>query len=101
MSRREKIESLLQDSPEDVFLNYALAMELIKESEISKAREVFAKVRKLDADYVPAYFQEAQALAQENEIDEARFILEKGIEVARRTGDNHALGEMTDFAETL
>ena len=101
MSRREKIESLLQESPEDVFLNYALAMELIKESEISMAREVFAKVRKLDPDYVPAYFQEAQALSQADEIDEARVILQIGIEVARRTGDDHALGEMTEFAETL
>ncbi len=101
MSRRAKIESLLQDSPEDVFLNYAYAMEFIKESEIESAREIFAKVRKLDPDYVPAYFQEAQMLGQEDLIDEAKQILASGIDVARRTGDDHALGEMTEFMETL
>ena len=101
MSRREKMESMLQDSPEDVFLNYAFAMELAKEGEIQEARAAFAKVRTLQPEYVPAYFQEAQMLAQDDQINEAREILEIGIKVAQETGDDHALGEMTEFAETL
>ena len=101
MSKREKIESMLQDSPDDVFLNYAFAMELAKESNIEEARAAFDKVRKLDPNYVPAYFQEGQMLAQEDEIDAARSILEAGIKVARSVGDDHALGEMTEYLESL
>lgn len=101
MSRIEKMEQLLSDTPEDVFLNYAYGMELFKESRIQEAITAFAKVRELDSNYVPAYFQQGQMLAQEGRIEEARAILTEGIEVAKKTGDDHALGEMTEYLETL
>ena len=101
MSRIEKIEAMLQESPEDLFLNYAYAMELAKEMEVPRAQAAFARVREINADYVPAYFQEGQMLAQDDQIDEARSILQQGITVARNTGDDHALGEMTEYLETL
>ncbi|WP_417847171.1 tetratricopeptide repeat protein [Thalassoglobus sp.] len=92
---------MLQESPEDIFLNYAYAMELLKEDEIELAQKAFAKVRELNPDYVPAYFQEAQMLSQDDRIEEARSLLESGIKVARKTGDDHALGEMTEYMENL
>lgn len=101
MTRREKIEQRLQEDPQDVFLNYSYAMELAKAGEIAEARERFAIVRSIDADYVPAYFQEAQMLASEGNNNEARRIVTEGIEVARRVGDSHALGEMTEFRDGL
>lgn len=101
MSRRDQIEALLLESPEDVFLNYAYAMELSKKAEIEQARLIFAKVRNLAPDYVPAYFQEGQMLAQQDQLDEARQILAEGIRMARHTGDSHAFGEMTEFLESL
>jgi hypothetical protein len=38
MSRREKIEAMLAEEPQDVFLRYSLAMELDKEGD----HDVFA-----------------------------------------------------------
>ncbi|MEW4489308.1 hypothetical protein AB1L42_14595 [Thalassoglobus sp. JC818] len=101
MNRLKKIEEMLQDSPDDLFLNYAYAMELAKESEIEEAQRTFAKVRGINPDYVPAYFQEAQMLAAEDQTGEARTLLQNGIEVAKKIGDSHALGEMTEFLENL
>jgi predicted Zn-dependent protease len=101
MSRREKIEQMLRESPEDVFLNYSHAMELAKAEEVPAARTTFARVRELDPDYVSAYFQEGQMLARAGETQAAREILKQGIDVARRIGDDHALGEMSEFLETL
>lgn len=101
MSRLDKITSMLAESPDDVFLNYAYAMELFKESQTEEALAAFARVREIDTNYVPAYFQPGQMLAQEGRIEEAQSILQAGIKVARETGDDHALGEMTEYLETL
>ncbi len=101
MSRLEKVQAMLKENPDDIFLNYAIAMEFSKEDQIVLAQAAFKKVRKLDPNYVPAYFQEGQMLAQDDQIPEAQAILKEGIDVAKRTGDNHALGEMTEFLDTL
>lgn len=92
---------MLAESPDDVFLHYSLAMELRKSGEVEQGREAFAKVREIDPDYVPAYFQEGQLLAEADQRDAAAEILKQGIAVAQRVGDDHALGEMREFLETL
>ncbi len=52
-------------------------------------------------DYVPAYFMKGQTLARGERDEEARDTLLAGVEVATRTGDSHAAGEMSGFLETL
>lgn len=101
MSRLAKIEERLRVTPDDVFLNYSHAMELAKEDNLAPCRTAFARLRALDPDYVPAYFQEAQILARHGETSAARCIIQDGIAVARRVNDTHALREMTEFLESL
>ena len=101
MSRRRRIEELLEADPQDVFLKYALAKELASEGNVSAALAAFDRVIGEHPDYVPAYFQKAQTLASEGEIDPARDALRQGIAVAQRVGDAHAAGEMTAFLDTL
>lgn len=101
MSRRQHIEQLLADDPNDVFLKYALAKELISEGNTSAALAAFDRVIAEHPDYVPAYFQKGQTLAAEGESEAARSVLERGIDVAKQVGDRHAEGEMTAFLEML
>ena len=101
MSRRHQIEELLRADPEDVFLKYALAKELVAEKDIPAALAAFDRVLRGHPDYVPAYFQKAQTLASEGDAGAARVTLQSGIEVARRVGDTHAAGEMSAFLDTL
>lgn len=101
MSRREQIEGLLKDDPDDTFLNYALAKEFVSEGDVASGITAFDRVLSLNPDYVPAYFQKAQALAGEGETEAARDVLAIGIEVAQRVGDSHAAGEMTAYLDTL
>ena len=101
MSKLEKIQAMLAESPDDLFLRYSLAMELRKTGDVDRAREAFAKVREIDPDYVPAYFQEGQLLAEAEQRDAAEKILQQGINVAQRVGDDHALEEMREFLEML
>jgi tetratricopeptide (TPR) repeat protein len=101
MSRRRQIEELLQADPGDVFLKYALAKELVSEGDVPAALAAFDRVIAEHPEYVPAYFQKGQTLAAEGETESAREVLTRGVEVARRVGDAHALGEMTAFLDTL
>jgi tetratricopeptide (TPR) repeat protein len=101
MPRRDQIEAMLKDDPDDTFLNYALAKELVSEGDVGAGIAAFDRVLGLNSDYVPAYFQKAQALSGEGETEAARDVLIRGIEVAQRVGDSHAAGEMTAFLDTL
>ncbi|MDA7950460.1 MAG: hypothetical protein MPJ24_03145 [Pirellulaceae bacterium] len=100
-TRRENIESMLVDDPNDTFLQYALAMELEKEKEHEKSLTILDKLSKGSPPYVPAFFMAGQQLAKLGRVNEARTFLREGIEVARSVNDLHAAGEMADFLASL
>lgn len=101
MSRKEKIEAMLADDPDDQFLRYSLAMELEKESEHDRSLQLYSGLMADDPPYVAAFFMKAQQLARLDRIEEARTALRSGIETARTQGDAHAAGEMSEFLATL
>ncbi len=94
MSRRSKLEGLLEKSPDDVFLNFALAMELAKEGLTDQAVARFDRVIALDAQYIPAHFQKGSTLLAAHRRPEAKAALTRGIETALAHGDPHAAEEM-------
>ncbi len=101
MSRREKLEQMLERQPDDPFLYYGLAMELIKEGEIEAALERFDRTLSIDAGYVAAYFHKANTLVGEGRIEDARATLHMGIEAARQKQDTHAEGELQGLLDSL
>jgi tetratricopeptide (TPR) repeat protein len=101
VSRLDQIEKLLAAEPQDLFLNFSLAMEYVKLGRPDDAIAQFARVIELDGDYVAAYFQQANTLVAMNRVEDARASLNAGIEAARRIGDDHAVGEMSDALALL
>ena len=101
MPTRQQLEQLLQSDPDDVFLQYALAKARVSEGDLEGGLDQFQFVIDHHPDYVPAYFQKAQALAENERPDEARVIVTMGIHVARKVGDRHAESEMIEFLEAL
>lgn len=100
-SRREKIEALLADEPDDAFLRYSLAMELDKEGDHEASLAGLRSLMENSPPYVPAFFMAAQQLVRLGRIEEARSSLRSGIDEARRQGDGHAAGEMSDMLAGL
>ena len=100
-TRRAKIEAMLADEPADQFLRYSLAMELDKEAEHEASLSHFAALQRDSTPYVPAFFMAAQQLARLERIEDARAVLRMGIDEARRQGDGHAAGEMSEFLAGL
>lgn len=100
-SRREKIETLLQDDPHDPFLRYSLALELDKEGRHDESLTGLAQLAAGVPPYIPAFFMAGQQLVRLGRIEEARTALRDGIEAARTAGDLHAAGEMGELLATL
>ncbi len=100
-SRREKLETMLQSSPDDLFLRYGLALELDKEGEHDASLNMLTALVEQQPPYVPAYFMSGQQLTRLGQIDKARDVLRAGIEEARRQQDHHAAGEMSEFLASL
>lgn len=101
VSRLAKLEEMLQQDPNDPFLNYAIAKELLSCGETESGLARLEEVIDAHPDYVPAYFQRGQSLYEDGETDQAREVIQAGIEVAARTGDQHAEMEMRGFLELL
>lgn len=101
MSRRQKLQQMLQENPQDTFLLYALAMEDRSAGDDSAALVQLDRVLAADPQYVAAYFQKGQVLAGQSRFDEARQILQEGVAIARQAGDAHAAGEMAELLSTL
>jgi len=100
-SRLQMLTEFLQQNPGDAFARYGLAMEYSKAGQTEQALAEFNKLLELHPDYTNGYFMAAQTLERNGRTAEARKMLENGVEAARRTGNKHALSEMSGMLEEL
>ena len=100
-SRLEMLTQFLEQNPGDAFARYGLAMEYSNAGQTEQALAEFKKLLELHPDYTNGYFMAAQALERSGRTPEAKKMLENGVEAARRTGNKHALSEMTGMLEEL
>lgn len=100
-TRRQKIEAMLRDAPDDVFLRYSLALEMESEGDWEAGIDILQQLARGADPYVPAYHMAGRHLAKHGRITEARAALREGIEEARRQGEAHAAGEMAEFLASL
>jgi len=101
MNRLQMLTEFLEQNPGDAFARYGLAMEYSKIGQIAEALAQFNKLLELHPDYTNGYFMAAQALERSGRTPEARQMLEKGIAAAQRTGNKHALSEMSGMLEEI
>lgn len=92
---------MLEQNPADAFARYGLAMELIKGGEIANGVAEFRALLEHNPNYAAAYFHGGQALEKLGDIDQARELYEKGIDVTRRTGDQHTNSELQAALDML
>jgi tetratricopeptide (TPR) repeat protein len=100
-SRVAALQEVLKGNPNDAFARYALGMEFSGSGETEAALAEFAKLLEAHPDYTNGYFMSAQTLARAERIEEARIMLQQGIESARRTNNRHALSEMQAMLDEL
>ena len=100
-NRLEMLAQFLEQNPNDAFARYGLALEYSKLGQTDVALQHFNRLLEIHPDYTNGYFMAAQTLAKVERNDEARAMLQKGIESAQRTGNRHALNEMSAMLDEL
>lgn len=101
MARIDQIQELLKENPADSFLKHALALEYIKMGEEETARLVFEELLAANPGYVGSYYHLAKIFERQGLEDEAIKVYEKGMDMARQAGDQHAYGELRSAYEYL
>jgi tetratricopeptide (TPR) repeat protein len=100
-TRKQQLEEMLADDPNDAFLRYGLAMEHASAGDLEGAWRCFEEMFALTPEYVPAYLQAGQILVRLGRPDEARDVFRHGIRVARAQNDEHPAAEMEEFLNQL
>lgn len=94
MDRIGKIRQLLEDSPEDLFLKHALALEYIKIERDKEARLLFEEILNTNPDYVGSYYHLGKLYERSNLIEKAKAVYQNGIAAAIKCGNTHAANEL-------
>ena len=100
-SRVAALKEILAANPDDAFARYALGLEYSGAGETDAALAEFQCLLAAHPDYTNGYFMAAQALARAERNDEAKAMLQQGMECARRTRNQHALSEMEAMLDEL
>ena len=101
MDRIEKLKQFLENNPQDSFIQHALALEYIKLGDDAEARQLFEELLHREPGYVGSYYHLGKLLERKDEMDAAIRWYEKGMEEAKKAGDNHAFGELRGAYEEL
>jgi len=93
-NRLDMLKQMLSENPGNTFARYGLAMELVKNGDFAEAIAEFNNLLAHDDTYAAAYFHGGQAYEKLGQVEEARQMYEKGIEVTTRKGDSHTRAEL-------
>jgi len=94
MSRLKQLLELSKESPEDPFLLFALAKEYEKQSDTLKALEYYQTLVRNHPDYVGTYYHYGKIQEKNGELEAAILCYKQGMDIAKKQGDQHALGEL-------
>ncbi|MBS1780463.1 MAG: hypothetical protein JST70_14130 [Bacteroidetes bacterium] len=99
--RIARLKEFLKDSPNDSFLNHALALEYVKIEDDRAAKDVFEQNLAQHPDYVATYYHLAKLLERLNETKQALDIYERGMAIAKAANDMHSYSELQSAYEDL
>ncbi len=101
MSRIEKLKEYLETSGKDSFLQHALALEYIKVEKDEEAKELFYEILEREPTYIGSYYHLGKLLERSGEADEAKQVYQRGMDEAKKAGDNHSYNELHGALDEL
>jgi Tfp pilus assembly protein PilF len=101
MDRIEKLKQFLQSTPNDAFLQHALALEYVKMGDDTAALELFENIVNQTPNYVGTYYHLAKLHERQGQTEQAIAVYEKGMAEAKAAKDNHAYNELQAAYEDL
>ena len=100
-NRLEKLQEMLAETPQDIFLNYALAMEYKGLSQFDNALKQLNTVFLLDENHVPTLYQLGVFWMEKSESEKALLYLEKGLQIAKQKKDLKTANEFQALIDEI
>ncbi len=94
-ARMQQLLELLQSSPDDSFLLFAIAKEHEGAGELDEALAQYRILEEKDPGYVGLYYHLGKLLEHLEQPEAAKAAYEKGMETAKQAGDRHAWNELS------
>jgi Tfp pilus assembly protein PilF len=101
MDRIARLKEFLVLNPADNFVQHALALEYVKLGDEDTAKQLFKSILERDETYVGSYYHLAKLLERIGAQEEAISLYEKGMQIAKKAGDQHAYNELQAAYEDL
>src|SRR5688500_11935614 len=96
LPRINMLLSMLEKEPDDLFLNYALAVEFVGEQKYEQAEKQFLTTNKMDIEYLTCYYQLGQVAEKLNKEKEALQYYHKGVELTKKQSNQKAVNEVNE-----
>lgn len=100
-ARIEQLQTFLNDTPNDPFLRYALALEYLKIDQAEHSLQLFIELTQTNPNYVGTYYHLGKLQQQLQQYDEALATFEQGMTVAQHQKDNHSYSELSNALDEL
>ncbi|MEO6189631.1 MAG: tetratricopeptide repeat protein [Saprospiraceae bacterium] len=94
MNRKFQLEQMLKDEPNNSFLLFAMAKEYESEMNYLEAIQSLESLRTKDPNYTGLYYHLSAIYRKNNQITEAKSILDTGIEICTKLNAHHDLSEL-------
>ena len=101
MNKIDQLKEFLKATPNDSFLQHALALELIKLENDEDAKLLFENVLLNEPAYVGSYYHLGKLLERINDNQAAITIYQTGMKEAKLANDNHSYNEIQAALEDL
>ncbi len=101
MNRIDKLKEYLEATPNDSFLQHALALEFVKVGNDDEAKTLFETLLAREPNYVGSYYHLGKLFERNNENEMAISIYKKGMLQAKAAKDNHSYNELQGALEDL
>ncbi|MBO6523223.1 MAG: hypothetical protein JJ971_05305 [Balneolaceae bacterium] len=93
-SKIPTLAARVKENPNDSFSRFALALELLKINQVTKALVLFENIVNTDPGYVGVYYHLAKLYTEINENKKALNTYKEGIKIAEQANDQHAKSEL-------
>ena len=101
MDRIEKLLEFMKTADKDSFLQHALALEYIKVGNDEEARKLFNEILLREPSYIGSYYHLGKLLERVADYERALRVYKRGMEEAKKAGDNHSYNELQGALEDI
>ena len=100
-NRLQQLKQMLQDSPDDAFLLFALAKEYEKQGQEEEALAFYQKLKQQHPDYVGLYYHLGKWHERQEEWESAVSTYREGLDVAQAQQHRDAAAELRAALDNL